>query len=149
MRKQVTEKVLAARMADAAVEEAKSAFKRFTTYKAFKAEARKRNLNIVTSEFTSVDTSIPEVGLNREFQSAAFRLTADKPFGLSINDKTAHLMYLKKRHIPNAKDEKNIREQITARIQAEWAQYFLQTELERLKAETEIEVVTPELVSSL
>ena len=149
VRKQVTQKVLATRMADAAVEEAKSAFKRLTTYKAFKAEARKRKLNIVTSEFTSVDTSIPEVGLNRDFQSAAFRLTADKPFGLSINDKTAYLMYLKKRHIPNAKDEENIRTQITVRIQAEWAQYFLQTELDRLKAETEIEVVTPELVSTL
>jgi len=149
VRKQVTEKVLAARMADAAVEEAKAAFKQLTTYKAFKAEARKRGLKIVTSEFTSVDTSIPEVGLNREFLSAAFRLTADEPIGLSINGKTAHLMYLKKRHIPNANNEKDIREQITARIEAEWAQYFLQTELDRLKAETEIEVVTPELVSSL
>ena len=149
VKKQVVAKVLAERMAEAALQQAKANYKSIESYADFKAAAKKRKLPIITTEFTSVDRAIPEVGINREFQEGAFRLTSAKPFGLSIDGKTAHLMYLKKRYIPKSDDEETAKERITARIQAEWAQYFLQAELERLKSEIEIEVVTPELVSSL
>ena len=147
--KQVAEKVMAERMADAALQEAKTVYKQLKTYDDFKAAAKKRNLKIVTSVFTSVDRNIPEVGVNREFQDTAFRLDSAQPIGLSIDGETAHLMFLKKRYIPKPKNEANIKLNITARIQQQWAQYFLQSELERLKAEIEIEVVTPELISAL
>jgi hypothetical protein len=111
--------------------------------------AKRHGLPLTTVEFTAVDPNIPQIGANRNFQEAAFRLTPDKPFGLSIKDKTAHLLRLKKRHLPAAGEAKGSKERITAEIQSDWAQYFLDSELERLKADIEIEVVTPELISSL
>jgi peptidyl-prolyl cis-trans isomerase D len=149
VRKQVAEKVISERMAEAALREAKSVYKALKTYKEFKAAAKKRNVKIITSEFSSVDRDIPEVGINREFQETAFRLAPGQPIGLSIDGKTAHLMILKKRHIPKSEDETNVKLNITARIQQKWAEYFVESELERLKGEIEIEVVTPELVSGL
>ncbi|MCZ6841790.1 MAG: SurA N-terminal domain-containing protein [SAR324 cluster bacterium] len=145
----VAARVIDEKSADAAVQAAKDAYEKFRSLKDFKAVAEKYSLPLITVDFTAVDTSIPEIGINRDFQEAAFRLRTEKPFGLSINGKTAHLMRLKRRYLPDSGEQEQIREQISARIQSEWAQFFLQSELERLKANTDIEVVTPELIGNL
>ena len=155
VRKAVAARVIEGRSADAALQAAKDAFEDINAAEAskalakFKALARKHGLPMTTVEFTAVDTNIPRIGANPKFQEVAFRLTPDKPFGLSINGKTAHLLRLKKRRMPDAGKAEETRKRITVEIQADWAQYFLDSELERLKAEIEIEVMTPELISSL
>lgn len=149
VRKQAAQKVIAERSEEAAVAAAKAAFKNIKTYQGFKAAAKKRSAILKTTSFTAIEYSVPEIGTNKEFQQAAFRLSKEKPFGLSIKNKTAHLLFLKRRFLPKIDKEQEAKQQIETRLNNEWAQYFIDKEIERLKVATEIEVITPEIAGTL
>jgi peptidyl-prolyl cis-trans isomerase D len=149
VRKQARRRIIEQRGGEAALAAAKEAFKKIKSYADFRATAKKRNLPITKTTFTAIERAIPEIGVNRELQRTAFRLGKERPFGLSIQGKTAHLIFLKRRFLPKDEKEEEAKQRIAAQMSSQWAQYFLGKEVERLKAVTRIEVVTPEIIGAL
>jgi hypothetical protein len=101
---------------------------------------------VKSATFTATARSIPELGVNSDFQHQAFRLGPEQPFGLSIREREAYLLQFAGRSLPQGEEADKLRQQIGSRIRQEWAQYFMANEIERLKAQIPVQLEIPELL---
>ncbi|MBI4083938.1 MAG: SurA N-terminal domain-containing protein [Candidatus Lambdaproteobacteria bacterium] len=148
VRAELTRLVRAGQAVERALADAREAFKTLRQPQQLAAYAKRRGLALKTATFTAVDGSLPELGANREFQQAAFRLSAEQPFGLGIKDQHAYLIHLKRRYLPKSQEEAGLKRRIAGQIQGELERYLLSREVERLKTKTKVEIVAPELIST-
>jgi len=132
-----------------AVNAAREAYKTLSSPERFRAVALQYNLKIKSSNFTAIDQSLPEVGMNRQFSSTAFGLEKSKPYGLSIQGTDAHLIRLVKKEIPADKEEETNKREIGLRLEGQWAQYFLEQKIQELKEDADIEMVSPDFVANI
>jgi len=131
---------------EAAAEAAKAALKTLKQPADFAAFARRHGLTVKSATFTATARSIPELGVNSDFQHQAFRLGPEQPFGLSIREREAYLLQFAGRSLPQGEEADKLRQQIGSRIRQEWAQYFMANEIERLKAQIPVQLEIPELL---
>lgn len=146
VRAQVVSLILASRRREAALSDAKTVLDTLKTGADFPAYAKRRSLATQTVSFTVVDRSIEGLGVNPDFQRSAFKLTPEKPFALNIKDGKAYLMYFKRRFFKEPAREKEIKEQIRRQLDNAYRQYLLESEIKRLRAGVEINVLVPEYV---
>jgi peptidyl-prolyl cis-trans isomerase D len=144
----VRAKVAESQRRAAAIAEAKQVISRLKTGDDFSAYAKSRGLKIEKAQVTAVMPSIPGVGTNREFQRAAFRLTDQAPYGLSIQEDKAHLLRYKKRVTLNVDKSADRKLAITRDLEQDWRNYFLETELKRLRAEQKVKILIPEILTA-
>ena len=149
VREEVTALVRRQQAGERALALAKETLKSFKGPQDFQAFARKHGYQVKTASFTATQSSIPELGSNREFQQAAFRLTPEQPFGLGIQGKHGFLLHLKKRALPPEEEAARLKAEVRAEIEQEMGQYLLAKEIERLKTVIEVEIVSPEFVAVL
>lgn len=131
---------------EAAAEAAKAGLKTLREPADFAAFARRHGLTVKSATFTATARSIPDLGVNSDFQHQAFRLDEAQPFGLSIRERDAYLLQFRGRSLPQGEEADKLRKQVGARIQQEWAQYFMANEIERLKARIPVELQIPEML---
>ena len=148
VRPRLTERVREERRSTEALKTARAAYQEIKSLKDFMAFAGRHGAKRETTAFTSVERVVPNLGINREFQTAGFQLSEEKRFGLSIQDKTAHLLSLKKRFSPPKEEEAQIKARIAARLESGWRQYLIGKEIERLKETIKVEVLAPEFIAS-
>ena len=127
--------------------QAKSAFKELKAAEDFARYARGKALPVNTVSFTVIDPSIEGIGVNREFQRAAFRLDGDSPFALNIKDGKAYLMRFSRRYFAESGNELALKEQIAGRMEETLRRYVLDSEVERLRARSQIDIIAPEYVA--
>lgn len=146
VRAKVAEKVRVQRSEETALKEAREAIETITSPESFAKVAKDNGFAIKATRFSALARVVPEVGFNLQFQSTAWGLTGEKPYGLSVNGTTAHVIFLKRRFFPEPEKAAEAKKAIAARLENEWAQYFISREIDRLAAATGVEVVAPELV---
>jgi hypothetical protein len=97
---------------------------------------------------TATDPNIQEIGPNREFQQAAFRLSQGQPFALSIRNNQVHLLHLKRRYFPKPEKEKETkaRARLAQQMEQEWRQYFLASALQQMREKSRVKVLIPEML---
>jgi len=98
--------------------------------------------------FTVVDPSIEGIGVNHEFQRAAFGLTQAKPHALNIKDEKAYLIRFKRRFLPEPAQEAQKKQQIAERMEDTLRDYVLSSEIERLRAHVKVDVLAPEYLAT-
>ena len=99
-------------------------------------------------EFSAADVNVGELGANRDFQRTAFGLSQERPFGLSVADGKAYLLHLQRRALPTGVEAEKARGTAAQAVEQELQQYFMNTELDRLKSAYRVELLVPELVTS-
>jgi peptidyl-prolyl cis-trans isomerase D len=142
-----------ARVADeqrkaAAAAEAKQVLARLKSAEDFGAYAKSRGLKIQNAKVAAAMQTIPGVGSNREFQHAAFRLTEQAPFGLSVQGDQAHLLHFRKRTVLEPEKAAERRQRIAQELVQDWQNYFLDAELKRLRNELKVKILIPELLTA-
>ncbi|MDH4225321.1 MAG: peptidylprolyl isomerase, partial [Deltaproteobacteria bacterium] len=110
--------------------------------------AKVNNLRMETTSFTAVDSILPKVGLDAGFQQTSFELSAQKPNGISSSGGKTYLIVFKGRKLPPAGKESVPRERLKPNLQLEWEQFFMEKEFERLKAQGDVEIVAPQVLTS-
>jgi peptidyl-prolyl cis-trans isomerase D len=148
VRAQVETRVAEEQRREAALAEAKTAFPALKAPEDLAAYAKKRGFALKTGSVAASSTNIPGVGPNREFQQAAFRLTKQQPFALSILGNQVHLLHLKRRYFPKPGEEKQKKSEIAGQLEQEWRQFYLGAALQRLREKYPVKVLIPELLST-
>jgi peptidyl-prolyl cis-trans isomerase D len=143
----VRAKVADAQRGAAALAEAKQEIGRLKTAEDFTAYAKRRGFKIEKADVTAGQQA-PGAGTNREFQHAAFRLTAQAPFGLSVQDNKAHLLHFKKRHELHPEKAAERKAAIAKELEQDWRSYFLDAERTRLRSEQKVKILIPALLSA-
>ena len=108
----------------------------------FEILAQKLGLSTEIMEFTVITRFLPLLGENSEFRKVGVHLNENEPFGLSVNEKRADLIRLRKRTYADGNPEEqkeNVRTQLLQNLQ----QALLSKELKRLRESAEIEVINP------
>ena len=149
VRAQVAARVIEEKAAQAAVDAAKKAGTTINSLEAFKAFQAKSGSAIKTAKFSAVDRMIPDLGPNKEFQQVAFRATKEKPFGVAVLGNQAHLIRLKNRGLAENKEAEQMKKEIANQLEQQWAQYFFDNQMERIREDITVEVISPEFVATL
>jgi peptidyl-prolyl cis-trans isomerase D len=144
VQKEVAALTAAEQRREAALSEAKAVYPKLKTAADFVAFARRSGEPIQTVSFTATDPSIEGLGVNHDFQQAAFRLNDKSPFALSIKDNQAYLLRFKRRFFPEPDKAAEIKQQIAARMENTLQQYVLDSEIARLRSQVQIKVEAPE-----
>lgn len=144
----VRARVAEAQRSAAALAEAKQVIARLKSAGDFSAYARSRGLKIEKADVTANMQTIAGIGTNREFQHAAFRLTDQAPFGLSVQDVKAHLLHFKRRHPLHPERAAERKQAIAKDLEQDWRGYFLDAELKRLRSRDKVKILIPELLSA-
>jgi peptidyl-prolyl cis-trans isomerase D len=131
-----------------AVALAKEAYQKLQDGGSLEAFARSLGLKVQSASFSVVDPSIEGVGVNHEFQRAAFGLSKDKPYALNIKDDKAFLLRFKRRYFPDPKDEDKLKAQIAQRMHTALQQYVLTQEIQRLRSQVKVDVLAPEYLAA-
>jgi hypothetical protein len=132
----------------AAAAEAKQVLTRLKSAEDFSAYAKSRGLKIQNAKVTAVMQTIPGVGTDREFQHAAFRLTEQAAFGLSIQGDKVHLLHFRKRTLLDPDKAAERKQRIAQELEQDWQNYFLDAELKRLRGELKVRILIPELLTA-
>ncbi|HEX7928582.1 MAG TPA: SurA N-terminal domain-containing protein [bacterium] len=148
VRAQVEAKVAENQRRDAALAEAKAAFPKLKGPNDLASYAKTEALPVKTVSVTAMNSNIAGIGANREFQQAAFRLTAAQPYALSIRNNQVHLLHLKRRYFPKPEQEKDTKARLAQQMEQEWKQYFLTTALQQLREKTGVKILIPELLTT-
>ena len=148
VRQQATAQVRAQKGAQAAAETGQAALPTLKTADDFKALAAKYTLFLKQAEFSAADATLGELGANRDFQRTAFGLTQEQPFGISLAGGKVYLLHLRKRALPTGAEAENLRRAAAQAVEQELQQYYMNSELNRLKADYHVELLVPELVTS-
>ena len=108
----------------------------------FERLAQQQGLSTEIMEFTVNTRFFPLLGENSEFRKVRVNLNENEPFGLSVNEKRADLIRLRKRTYADGNPEEqkeNVRTQLLQNLQ----QALLSKELKRLRDSAAIEVINP------
>ncbi len=132
----------------AAAAEAKQVISRLKAAEDFAAYAKSRGLKIENAKITAVMQNIPGVGANRGFQRAAFQLTEQAPFGLSVQGEQSHLLRYRKRTLIDPAKAEERKQRIAQELQQDWQNYFLDAELKRLRNDLKVKILIPDLLSA-
>lgn len=144
----VRAKVAEAQRGAAALAEAKQVIARLKSASDFNAYARSRGFKIEKADVTANMQTIAGIGADREFQHAAFRLTDQAPFGLSVQDGKAHLLRFKRRHELHPEQAEDRKQAIAKDLEQGWHGYFLEAELKRLRSRDKVKILMPEILSA-
>lgn len=147
VKSEVARQTAAEQRREAALAQAKSAFKELKAAEDFARYARGKALPVNTVSFTVIAPSIEGIGVNREFQRAAFRLDGDSPFALNIKDGKAYLMRFSRRYFAESENELALKEQIARSMEETLRRYVLDSEVGRLRARSQIDIVAPGYVA--
>ncbi len=145
---QVAARVAQEQRRAAALAEAKAEYAKLKTAADFAAYAKRRGLKTAGATFTVVDSTVPGLGANREFQRAAFHLSAQTPVGISITGNQAWLLRFKRRLTSHPAQEARRKEEIAQQLQRDGEQYFIATELAQLRDRAQVKILIPELLTS-
>jgi peptidyl-prolyl cis-trans isomerase D len=133
---------------EGAIALAKDAFQKLQDGAKLESFAKETRLPVKTVSFTVVDPSIEGIGVNHEFQRAAFGLTAAQPYALNIKDEKAYLIRFRRRFLPEPDKSSQSRQQVADRMENALREYVLSTEIERLRAQVKVDVLAPEYLAS-
>ena len=142
----VAAKVAEEQRREAATAEAKAAFARLKAAGDLAAYGKGKGFALKTTSVTSSEPNLPGLGVNREFQQAALRLSAANPFAISIRGNQIHLLHLKRRYFPKPEQEQELKQKIAAQLERQWVQYFVEAELQRLRTRYKVEILRPEVL---
>lgn len=148
VQKDVAKLTAAEQRREAALAEAKAVYPKLKSPSDFRAFARRRGLTPKTVSFTAVDNSIEGLGINRDFQRAAFGLTAKAPFALSIKDNQAYLLEFKRRYYAEPDKAEELKKKIAASMEETLRKYVLDAEINRLRNKVQIKVLAPQYLAS-
>jgi peptidyl-prolyl cis-trans isomerase D len=140
--------VAEAQRREAALVEAKAAFPKLKAPGDLAAYGKSQGLAAQTASVTATNPNIPALGVNREFQQAAFRLTASQPFALSIRNNQVHLLRLKRRYFPKPEQEQEVKGRIAQQLEQDWRQYFINAALQELREKTGVKILVPDLLTA-
>lgn len=148
VRAQVEERVAEAQRREAALAAAKAVFPTLKSPGDLAQYAKREGFPVKTTTVTATRPNIPEVGANREFQQAAFRLTPAQPYALSIRNNHAHLLRFKRRYFPKPEQERETKDRLALQLEQEWKQYFLEASLRHLREKSGVKILVPELLGT-
>ncbi|HKI99620.1 MAG TPA: SurA N-terminal domain-containing protein [bacterium] len=133
---------------DRAIAMAKEAYQKLQDGAHLDAFAKRLGLKMGDVSFTVVDSSIKGIGVNQEFQRAAFGLNEKKPYALNIKDQKAYLIRFKRRFLPDPKDAAEKKAQIAQQVQKTLQQYVLDQQIQHLRSQVKVDVVSPGYLAS-
>ncbi len=133
---------------DRAIAVAKEAYQKLQDGQKLETFAKSLGLPVHTVAFTVVDPSVEGIGVNREFQRAAFGLTQAKPHALNIKDEKAYLIRFKRRFLPDPAQEAQKKQQIADQMENTLRDYVLTAEIEALRSRVKVDVLAPEYLAS-
>ena len=145
---QVAQAVRAQQQRERAVELAKEGFQQLQDGQSLETLARAHGLSVQSVSFAVVDPSIEGIGVNPEFQRAAFGLSAEKPYALNIKDEKAYLLRFKRRYLPAGEQEAKKRAEVAQELQRTLREYVLAAEVARLRSQVKVDVLAPEYLAS-
>ncbi|MBI3992638.1 MAG: hypothetical protein HY342_05150, partial [Candidatus Lambdaproteobacteria bacterium] len=148
VRQQAAEQVRAQKGAQAAQETGQAALPTLKSGEDFKAFAARHTLFLKQAEFSAADANLGELGANRDFQRVALGLTPERSFGISVAEGKVYLLHLRKRAMPTGTEADKQRRAAAQAVEQELQQYYMNTELDRLKSAYHVELLVPELVTS-